>query len=147
MSKLNQKIYTTNSISYGGRDGQTKSLDSNLSIKLSTPKELGGAGGEGANPEQLFACGYSSCFLNAVKFILFQEKEEFDEENSSTQAEVSIGKTNQGFGLEVKLIVNLPNLEQNRAEEVVKKAHATCPYSNAVRGNVDVEIEVRGKNA
>ncbi len=147
MSKLNQKIYTTNSISYGGRDGQTKSLDSNLNIKLSTPKELGGAGGEGSNPEQLFACGYSACFLNAVKFILFQEKEEFDEENSSTQAEVSIGKTNQGFGLEVKLIVNLPNLEHSRAEEVVKKAHATCPYSNAVRGNVDVEIEVRGKNA
>ena len=146
MSQLKNKLYSTKSISYGGRDGKTKSLDSDLNISLSTPKELGGPGGAGSNPEQLFACGYSACFLNAVKFISMQEKETFDAENSFTEAEVSIGKSDVGFGLEVKLTVGLPNLDQKRAEEIVQKAHATCPSSNAVKGNIAVEIKVKGKN-
>lgn len=145
MAQLNKKIYETTSLSTGGRDGYTKSLDGSFKAELSTPKELGGPGGAGTNPEQLFASGYSACFLNAVKFICFQEKLVFDAQASSAIAKVAIGPTDIGFGLQVELKISLPNLDQKQAEDIVKKAHATCPYSNAIRGNVDVNIIVEGK--
>ena len=144
-SPLSKKLYTTKSKSTGGRDGQTKSLDGNFEANLSTPRELGGAGGSGTNPEQLFASGYSACFLNAVKFVSMQHKVPFDAANSYAEATVSIGHAAIGFGLEVELEVVLPNLAQAEAERIVAIAHQTCPYSNAVRGNVDVQIKVRGQ--
>lgn len=145
MSKLVKKLYVTKSLSKGGRDGMTKSLDSQFQAQLSTPRELGGPGGEGTNPEQLFASGYSACFLNAVKYICLQEKVPFDATNSYAEASVAIGPIEVGFGLEVELNINLPNIEQSKAEEIVRKAHATCPYSNAIRNNVDVHILVKGQ--
>lgn len=141
---IKSKLYTTKSKSVGGRDGFTKSLDGNFETKLATPKELGGPGGEGANPEQLFASGYSACFLNAVKFVAMQEKIKFDEKESYCEATVSIGPGEVGFALEVELLVALPNLEQSQAEAIVEKAHAVCPYSNATRGNITVNISVQG---
>lgn len=145
MAQLAKKLYETTSVSTGGRDGQTRSLDGSFQAALSTPKELGGAGGAGTNPEQLFASGYSACFLNAVKHICFQNKIVFDVKSSSAKAKVAIGPTEAGFGLQVELTIELANLEQAKAEEIVKKADATCPYSNAIRGNVDVNIIVVGK--
>ena len=143
--KLERKLYSTRSKSTGGRDGQTKSLDGSFAAALSTPKELGGLGGEGTNPEQLFASGYSACFLNAVKFICLQQKIHFDAAQSYVEATVAIGPVGKAFGLAVELEVLLPNLEQAQAESIVALAHATCPYSNAIRGNVDVLITVKGK--
>ncbi|MFP5519181.1 MAG: organic hydroperoxide resistance protein [Bdellovibrionia bacterium] len=145
MAQLAKRLYETTSVSTGGRDGHTRSLDGNFKAELSTPKELGGPGGAGTNPEQLFASGYSACFLNAVKYICFQEKVAFDANASSAKAKVAIGPAEVGFGLQVELTIELPNLDQEKAEEIVKKAHATCPYSNAIRGNVDVSIAVVGK--
>lgn len=143
-AQLSKKLYSTKSRSTGGRDGKTKSLDGNFEADLSTPRELGGPGGLGTNPEQLFASGYSACFLNAVKFICMQQKIQFDANNSYSDATVSIGPIGTGFGLAVELEVVLPNIEQAEAERIVTMAHATCPYSNAVRGNIDVQIRVKG---
>lgn len=145
MAKLDKKLYSTKSRSTGGRDGKTKSLDGSLAADLSTPRELGGPGGAGTNPEQLFASGYSACFLNAVKYICMQQKLKFDADNSYADATVAIGPVGAGFGLEVELEIVLPNLEQAEAERIVAMAHATCPYSNAVRGNIDVQIKVNGR--
>lgn len=143
MQKLEKKLYVTKSRSVGGRDGHTKSLENDLRIELSTPKELGGAGGQGANPEQLFACGYSACFLNAVKYICIQNKQKYDNENSYIDATVGIGPAGQGFALEVELDVYLPGLSQEEAEKIVHQAHQVCPYSNAVKGNIDVSLKIR----
>ena len=143
MSNLEKTLYTTKSRSIGGRDGHTKSLDSDLRIDLVTPKELGGPGGQGSNPEQLFACGYSASFLNAIKFISLQSKQKFDQENSYVEANVGIGPAGKGFGLTVGLEVYLPGLTQEEAEKIVENAHQVCPYSNAVRGNIEVSIDVK----
>lgn len=145
MAKLDKKLYSTKSRSTGGRDGKTKSLDGSFAADLSTPRELGGPGGAGTNPEQLFASGYSACFLNAVKYICMQQKLKFDADNSYADATVAIGPVGAGFGLAVELEIVLPNLEQAEAERIVAMAHATCPYSNAVRGNIDVQIKVNGR--
>lgn len=144
IAKLDKKLYTTKSRSTGGRDGKTSSLDGTFAADLSTPRELGGPGGLGTNPEQLFASGYSACFLNAVKFICMQQKIQFDANNSYADATVAIGPVGAGFGLEVELEIVLPNLAQAEAERIVAMAHATCPYSNAVRGNISVHIKVKG---
>lgn len=135
-------LYKTKSLSTGGRDGLTKSLDSSFEAKLSTPKELGGNGEDGTNPEQLFASGYSACFLNAVKFVLLKSGKQFDDKNSSVEAEVGIGPKGEGFGLEVSLNVNLPNLEKDEAISIINTAHQVCPYSNAVKNNIDVKINL-----
>jgi lipoyl-dependent peroxiredoxin len=111
-------------------------------VKLSTPKELGGAGGEGNNPEQLFAAGYAACFLGALKFVAGQEKIRVPEEATVT-AKVGIGpRSAGGFGITADLTVALPGLERSQAEALVAKAHQVCPYSNATRGNVDVGLTV-----
>jgi Ohr subfamily peroxiredoxin len=134
--------YTTQATANGGRDGRATTADGTLDVKLSTPKELGGAGGEGNNPEQLFAAGYSACFLGALKFVAAQEKVRVPAESTVT-ATVGIGPRSEGgFGLDVGLRIALPGVERAQAEALVQKAHQVCPYSHATRGNLDVRLEV-----
>ena len=135
-------LYTTQASAIGGRDGRSGTLDGTLAVKLTTPKELGGPGGEGNNPEQLFATGYAACFLSAMKFVAAQGGPKVPAETSVT-ATVGIGPRSEGgFGLEVALAVAMPGVERAQAEALVAKAHAVCPYSNATRGNVDVKLSV-----
>ncbi|MFJ1572278.1 Organic hydroperoxide resistance protein OhrB [Pseudomonas fluorescens] len=134
-------LYIAQATSTGGRDGKSRSDDGKLEVKLSTPKELGGAGGEGSNPEQLFAAGYSACFIGALKFVAGQAKQPLPADTTIT-AKVGIGQIPGGFGLDIDLEINLPGLEQAAAQELVDKAHQVCPYSNATRGNVDVRLHV-----
>lgn len=134
-------LYQAQATASGGRDGKAASDDGQLSVKLTTPKELGGAGGEGTNPEQLFAAGYSACFLGALKLVASKAKAELPEETAIT-GQVGIGPEGEGFGLAVTLNVHTPGLDQKQAEELVHKAHQVCPYSNATRNNVPVELVV-----
>ncbi|MFQ6575660.1 organic hydroperoxide resistance protein [Pseudomonas sp. UM16] len=134
-------LYIAEAKSTGGRDGGSCSSDGKLEVKLSTPKELGGAGGEGTNPEQLFAAGYSACFIGALKFVAGQQKKALPADSSIT-AKVGIGQIPGGFGLDIDLDINLPGLEQAEAQALVDAAHQVCPYSNATRGNVDVRLNV-----
>lgn len=132
--------YTTKATATGGRDGTAKSADGALDVALSTPKELGGAGGEGTNPEQLFAAGYSACFIGALKVAGQQLKLKVPAETNVT-ATVGIGPRSEGgFGINADLVVDLPGLDRADAERLVELAHQTCPYSNATRGNVDVGV-------
>ena len=132
--------YTTKATATGGRDGHARSEDGALDLKLSTPKELGGAGGEGANPEQLFAAGYSACFIGALKAAGAQMKVKVPTDTSVT-ATVGIGPRSEGgFGITADLLVDLPGVEHAVAERLVETAHQICPYSNATRGNVDVGL-------
>jgi Ohr subfamily peroxiredoxin len=134
--------YSTQATATGGRDGHAATADGALDVRLATPKELGGAGGEGNNPEQLFAAGYSACFLGALKFVAAQEKARIPQDASVT-ATVGIGPRSEGgFGLDVALRIALPGIERQQAEALVQKAHQVCPYSNATRGNLDVRLEV-----
>lgn len=134
--------YTTKATATGGRDGTAKSADGALDVALSTPNELGGAGGEGTNPEQLFAAGYSACFIGALKVAGQQLKLKVPAETNVT-ATVGIGPRSEGgFGITADLVVDLPGLDRADAERLVELAHQTCPYSNATRGNVDVGVTV-----
>ncbi len=135
-------LYKTSAKATGGRDGQAATLDGSLNVKLTTPKELGGAGGAGNNPEQLFAAGYSACFIGAMKFVASQGGPKVPAD-TSVIATVGIGPRSEGgFGLEVELAVSLPGVPHADAEALVAKAHEVCPYSNATRGNVDVRLKV-----
>ena len=134
--------YRTSAKATGGRDGQSGTTDGTFSVKLTTPKELGGPGGEGVNPEQLFATGYSACFLGAMKFVASQGGPKVPADATVT-ATVGIGPRSEGgFGLEVSLDVSLPGIPKAEAEELVAKAHQVCPYSNATRNNIDVKLSV-----
>lgn len=134
--------YKTSAKATGGRDGRSQTLDGALDVKLATPKELGGAGGEGNNPEQLFAAGYAACFLGAMKFVSSQGGPKVPADTSVTST-VGIGPRSEGgFGLDIELAISLPGLERADAEALVEKAHQVCPYSNATRGNVDVRLSV-----
>jgi len=135
-------LYKTRATSTGGRDGQSRVEDGKLSFTLATPKELGGAGGEGTNPEQLFAAGYSACFIGAMKVAGQQLKIRVPAETSVT-AHVGIGPRSEGgFGITAELEISLPGLDRADAEKVVETAHQICPYSNATRGNVDVVLTI-----
>ncbi|MBJ9978330.1 organic hydroperoxide resistance protein [Pseudomonas sp. S75] len=134
-------LYVAEATSTGGRDGKSLSSDGKLDVKLSTPKELGGAGGEGTNPEQMFAAGYSACFIGALKFVAGQQKQTLPADTAIT-AKVGIGQIPGGFGLDIDLHVALPGLSEADANALVEKAHQVCPYSNATRGNVDVRLHV-----
>jgi len=136
-----QTLYTAIATSTGGRDGRAISSDNILDVKLATPKELGGAGGAATNPEQLFAAGYSACFIGALKFVASQTKRKIPDDASIT-AHVGIGQIPGGFGLDIDLHISLPGLEQADAQSLVDAAHQVCPYSNATRGNVDVRLHV-----
>lgn len=134
-------LYTATATATGGRDGRAVSSDNLLEVKLSTPRELGGQGGEGTNPEQLFAAGYSACFIGALKFVAGQQKQRLPADTAVT-GKVGIGQIPSGFGLEVELNVNLPGLDQHTAAQLTEAAHQVCPYSNATRGNIDVRLTV-----
>ncbi|WP_324731545.1 organic hydroperoxide resistance protein [Pseudomonas paeninsulae] len=136
-----QALYTASATATGGRDGRAVSSDGFLDVKLTTPRELGGQGGEASNPEQLFAAGYSACFIGALKFVASQKKLALPADTSIT-GKVGIGQIPGGFGLEVQLNISLPGLAQAAAEELVDAAHQVCPYSNATRGNIDVRLNV-----
>ena len=138
VTKVEKVIYKANATSTGGRDGSTRSSDGLLDVKLSVPKEMGGAGG-GVNPEQLFAAGYSACFLGAMKFVAGTQKLAVPAD-TSINATVGIGQIPAGFGIEVQMVVNLPGMDRAVAQALVDKAHQVCPYSNATRGNIDVTI-------
>ncbi|WP_426100304.1 organic hydroperoxide resistance protein [Massilia sp. TSP1-1-2] len=135
-----QVLYTANATATGGREGRGVSSDQALDVVLSTPKELGGAGGAGTNPEQLFAAGYAACFLSAMKMVGGLMKTPIPAD-ASVDAAIGIGKNDQGgFGLNAKLAVNTPGMDQAAAQAVIDKAHQVCPYSNATRGNIEVVI-------
>lgn len=135
-------LYKTSATATGGRDGHAATTDGSLDVKLSTPKELGGAGGPGNNPEQLFAAGYSACFLGAMKFVASQGGPKVPAE-TTVKATVGIGPRSEGgFGIDVELEISLPGLAKADAQSLVDKAHQVCPYSNATRNNVPVRLIV-----
>ncbi|MGL6019751.1 MAG: organic hydroperoxide resistance protein [Gibbsiella quercinecans] len=135
-------VYQAHAKATGGRDGRATSSDGVLDVKLGVPKEMGGAGGAVTNPEQLFAAGYSACFLGALKFVAAKEKVKIPAD-AAIEATVGIGEIPNGFGIEVQLDITLPGVERSVAEALVKKAHEVCPYSNATRGNIDVTLNVK----
>ncbi|MEH6452317.1 MAG: organic hydroperoxide resistance protein [Psychromonas sp.] len=134
-------LYTTSATAHAGRNGQVSTDDNKLNVALSYPKEMGGTG-EATNPEQLFAAGYSACFSNAILHVARETKAPI--KTAPTTATVGIGPNeNQGFALTVTLSIEL-ELAQAAAEDLVRAAHQVCPYSNAVRGNIDVKLVVNG---
>ena len=134
-------LYRAQATATGGREGRAVSSDKVLDIQLSTPKELGGGGGPGTNPEQLFAAGYSACFLGAMKFVAGQKKQTLPADTTVT-GKVGIGLIPQGFGIEVDLAISIPGMAKADAEALVEAAHGVCPYSNATRGNIEVRLSV-----
>jgi lipoyl-dependent peroxiredoxin len=142
---IKKKLYTAVGTTIGGRGaGTAKTADGTLDLVLAHPKEMGG-NGKGANPEQLFAVGYASCYLGAIKFVNGKEKKPLSlDANSSVTAHVSFGERTdkKGFGIEVKLDVKLPGVPKAKASALAKKAHVVCPYSNAIRKNVKVTTKV-----
>ena len=141
---IDKALYTAQSTSTGGRTGTTKSSDGRISLNLSTPKELGGDSGPGTNPEQLFAAGYSACFIGAMKAVAAKQKIALPAEVSIT-ADVSIGPMTGkagAFGIAVAMAVSIPGMDKAAAEALVKAAHEVCPYSNATRGNIEVSLTV-----
>jgi osmotically inducible protein OsmC len=136
-----EAIYTAKATATGGRNGQVKAADGSLDLEVRVPKEMGGPAGNYPNPEMLFAAGYAACFDSALALVIRTEKVQAG--NTTVTAEVSIGKLeNGGFGLAVVLHVTVPGVVKEKAEELVTKAHQVCPYSNATRGNVDVQLVV-----
>ena len=131
--------YRTDATATGGREGHSKTADGKVDVKLSTPKELGGGGGPGTNPEQLFAAGYSACFLGALRLVAGHGGVELDEASGVT-VRVGIGKDATGYGLTTEIIGYLPGLEPAGAEELMRQAAAVCPYSKATRGNVEATL-------
>ncbi|KAF0094501.1 MAG: organic hydroperoxide resistance protein [Puniceicoccaceae bacterium 5H] len=136
-------LYTANASSTGGRDGHSRTDDGKVDVNLSTPKEMGGSGGDGTNPEQLFACGYSACFLGALRFVAGKEKVKIPD-NATVSAKVSIGPRDdeKGFGIQAELLVDIPGLEREQVQDLVNKAHVVCPYSHATKGNIQVTTKV-----
>ncbi|WP_343683085.1 organic hydroperoxide resistance protein [Acinetobacter baylyi] len=137
---LEQVVYTAHAKATGGRDGRATSSDNILDVQLTVPKEMGGIGG-GTNPEQLFAAGYSACFLGAMKFVATRDKFNIPKD-AYVEGDVGIGPIPNGFGIEVKLHVHLPGMDTDEAKKLVDAAHIVCPYSNATRNNIDVDFEI-----
>jgi len=139
--KIEKVLYRAEATATGGRDGKATTPDGALLLALSTPRELGGAGGAGTNPEQLFAAGYSACFMSAMKFVAMQKKVALPADTSIT-GRVGIGQIPAGFGIEVELKVSIPGMDHAAAEALVHAAHQVCPYSNATRGNIEVTLTI-----
>ncbi|MBP7253682.1 MAG: organic hydroperoxide resistance protein [Alphaproteobacteria bacterium] len=135
---LEKILYTAHATATGGREGNARSSDGLLDVKLTPPKEMGGTG-TGVNPEQLFAAGYSACFLGALKFVAGQRKVTIPAE-AKIDGAVSIGPIPQGFGIQAALTITLPGLDRALAQELIAAAHQVCPYSNATRGNIEVTL-------
>lgn len=132
-------LYTAEATATGaGRGGHVRSTDAALDLDLSIPKELGGAGGTGTNPEQLFAAGFAACFHSALQVVARREKVALD--GTSVTGAVGIGPDGAGYGLSVALTVDLPGIDREQGEALIAAAHQVCPYSNATRGNIDVQL-------
>jgi lipoyl-dependent peroxiredoxin len=138
---IEKVLYRATATATGGRDGRATSADGQVDLRLTTPRELGGAGGTGTNPEQLFASGYSACFLGAMKFVAARDKLAMPAD-ASVQGTVGIGAIPAGFGIEVDLQISLPGMDRAVAEQLVERAHGVCPYSNATRNNIDVRLSI-----
>ena len=137
---LDKVVYTAKAHTTGGREGRSTSDDGILDVKLSPPKAMGGAGGA-TNPEQLFAAGYSACFMGALKHVASMKKIAVPAD-ASIDAEVDIGPIPQGFGIAARLAINLPGMDRAVAQDLVDTAHKVCPYSNATRGNIVVDLRL-----
>ncbi|WP_193188594.1 organic hydroperoxide resistance protein [Nisaea sediminum] len=137
-------LYTTGATATGGREGTAKTVDGILDVALVKPKELGGTGKPGVNPEHLFAAGYAACFLGAMKFVTSQKQSDVKITDETTvTSSVGIGpRAEGGFGLEVSLEISVPGADKAAVEDLVEKAHQVCPYSNATRNNLDVKLSV-----
>ena len=140
-TKLEKVLYTANAHTTGGRDGRSVSDDGLLDVKLAVPKAMGGAGGA-TNPEQLFAAGYSACFMGALRHVAGLKKVAVPAD-ASIDASIAIGPIPQGFGIAARLEVSLPGMAPDAAQELVNAAHQVCPYSNATRGNIEVAIVIK----
>ena len=135
MTQLDKVLYTAKAHTTGGRDGASRTDDGRLDVKLSPP----GMGGSGTNPEQLFAAGYSACFIGAIKAVAGKMKIAVPAD-VAVDAEVDLGPIPTGYGIAARLTVSLPGMEREAAQQLVDAAHKVCPYSNATRGNIDVKI-------
>ena len=140
MNKLDKVVYTAKAHTTGGREGKSRTDDGMLEVRLAPPVAMGGKGGA-TNPEQLFAAGYSACFMGAIKHVAGQKKIAVSPD-AWIDAEIDIGPIPQGFGIAARLAIHLPGLERAAAEELVAAAHGVCPYSNATRGNIEVILTV-----
>jgi Ohr subfamily peroxiredoxin len=138
---IEKVLYRGKAKATGGRDGRTKTQNGDIDVKLTTPKELGGPGGAGTNPEEMFAAGYSSCFIGAMKFAAMQQKIKLPDE-TNIEGVVGIGAIPGGFGIEVELRINVPGMDKEQVRALVDKAHTVCPYSNATRGNTNVTLTI-----
>ena len=138
---LEKVVYQAHATATGGREGKARSSDGAIELKLTTPREMGGAGAAGTNPEQLFAAGYAACFIGAMKFVAARDKIALPAD-TSVDGTVGIGPIPNGFGIEVELKVKVPGMAHDAAVALVDKAHIVCPYSNATRNNVDVTLTV-----
>jgi osmotically inducible protein OsmC len=138
---IEKVLYRAHAKATGGRDGRAVSSDNVLDLKLTLPREMGGSGEVGTNPEQLFAAGYSACFLGALKYVAGQQKVTLPA-TTSIEGSVGIGPIPTGFGIEVELKISVPGLPREQVQALVQKAHVVCPYSNATRGNIDVKLVV-----
>lgn len=137
-TKLDKVLYTAHAHTTGGRDGQSKSDDGRLSVTLSSP----GTAGAGTNPEQLFAAGYSACFIGALKAVAGMKKITLPED-LSIDASVDLGKVTDAYGIAARLDVSLPGMDRAAAQDLLDAAHQVCPYSNATRGNIEVTITLK----
>ena len=137
---LAKKLYTASVTATHGRDGAAKSDDGNLDVKLAVPKGLGGPGGAGTNPEQLFAAGYAACFGGAIGHVARSQK--LQTGPVSVTVNVDIGPAGQGFGLQAEIFVAIPELPREQVQQLIEAAHQVCPYSNATRGNIVVALNV-----
>jgi len=140
MQVLEKRMYTANATAIGGRDGHAKSDDGVLDVRITPPKALGGKD-VGTNPEQLFAAGYAACFGSALSHVAKAQKVAIGE--IKITARVTLGQVGQGFGLAVELEADLPDLPRDQALKLVETAHQVCPYSNATRGNIEVDLKVK----
>lgn len=140
---MTKVLYTAHGHATGGRTGEGATDDGRLAVQLSTPKELGGDGGPGTNPEQMFSIGYSACFLGALKVVAGKEKVKLSPE-TKVAAEIGIGPRDDGagFGITAALTISVPGVEKSLAEDLVQKAHIVCPYSNAIHKTIDVKLTV-----
>lgn len=134
-------IYSTEVTATGGRDGKASSADGKLAVSLSVPKEFGGPGADGTNPEQLFGAGYSACFLSAIKLMGRLNKVAVPDASTVT-AKIGVGAAEVGYMFTAELVVDLPGVSRDMAEQLVAGAHERCPFSRATRGNVDVKLTI-----
>ena len=138
---IDKILYAATATATGGREGRARSSDRVLDVQLSTPRELGGAGGDGTNPEQLFAAGYSACFLGALKFVAGKQRVALPASTTVT-GKVGIGQIPTGFGIQAELTIAAPGIAREQLQALVDAAHIVCPYSNATRGNIDVTLVI-----